>query len=91
MATKFGADLGVGGATPAEVVEAACADLGGDGAGLSRAQKAEKAWDALYSGSDAQLAPRLARELLVELGRVVGAIDVEEVLDVLFRDFCIGK
>ena len=26
-----------------------------------------------------------------ELGRVVGAIDVEEVLDVLFRDFCIGK
>jgi tRNA U34 5-carboxymethylaminomethyl modifying GTPase MnmE/TrmE len=26
-----------------------------------------------------------------ELGRVVGNIDVEEVLDVLFRDFCIGK
>jgi tRNA modification GTPase len=35
-----------------------------------------------------------AEELRVanrELGRVVGDIDVEEVLDVLFRDFCIGK
>jgi tRNA modification GTPase len=26
-----------------------------------------------------------------ELGRVVGAIDVEDILDVLFADFCIGK
>jgi len=26
-----------------------------------------------------------------ELGRVVGAVDVEDVLDVLFADFCIGK
>jgi len=26
-----------------------------------------------------------------ELGRIVGAIDVEDVLDVLFADFCIGK
>ncbi|CEL94029.1 unnamed protein product [Vitrella brassicaformis CCMP3155] len=25
------------------------------------------------------------------LGRVVGAVDVEEILDVIFRDFCIGK
>ena len=35
-----------------------------------------------------------AEELRVanrELGRVVGDIDVEEVLDVLFKDFCIGK
>ena len=31
------------------------------------------------------------RTASLELGRVVGAIDVEEVLDVLFRDFCIGK
>ena len=26
-----------------------------------------------------------------ELGRVTGAVDVEDVLDVLFSDFCIGK
>ena len=25
------------------------------------------------------------------LGRVTGAYDVEDVLDVVFRDFCIGK
>jgi tRNA modification GTPase len=26
-----------------------------------------------------------------ELGRITGAVDVEDVLDVLFQDFCIGK
>merc|ERR1711957_1049119 len=26
-----------------------------------------------------------------ELGRITGAVDVEDVLDVLFADFCIGK
>jgi tRNA modification GTPase len=25
------------------------------------------------------------------LGRVTGRVDVEELLDVIFRDFCIGK
>ena len=25
------------------------------------------------------------------LGRVTGAVDVEELLDVIFSDFCIGK
>ena len=26
-----------------------------------------------------------------EIARIVGAVDVERVLDVLFKDFCIGK
>jgi tRNA modification GTPase len=25
------------------------------------------------------------------LGRITGAVDVDELLDVIFRDFCIGK
>ena len=25
------------------------------------------------------------------LGRITGRVDVDEVLDVIFRDFCIGK
>jgi tRNA U34 5-carboxymethylaminomethyl modifying GTPase MnmE/TrmE len=44
-------------------------------------------------------AGRLAEDLLAEelreaaraLGRLTGRVDVEEVLDVIFRDFCIGK
>jgi tRNA modification GTPase len=47
------------------------------------------------------LAPELAgrEDLLAEelraaaqaLGRLTGRVDVEDVLDVIFRDFCIGK
>jgi len=36
----------------------------------------------------------LAEELRIAaraLGRVTGRVDVEDVLDVIFRDFCIGK
>jgi tRNA modification GTPase len=31
------------------------------------------------------------RQAAQALGRLTGRIDVEDVLDVLFRDFCIGK
>jgi len=31
------------------------------------------------------------RNAVNALGRIVGRIDVEDVLDVLFKDFCIGK
>ena len=48
---------------------------------------------------DAFLSSRLpmdaaAEELrlaMLELGRVTGRVDVEELLDIIFRDFCIGK
>jgi tRNA modification GTPase len=33
----------------------------------------------------------LVRRAMVVLGRVTGRVDVEDVLDVVFRDFCIGK
>jgi tRNA modification GTPase len=26
-----------------------------------------------------------------ELGKITGRVDVEELLDIIFRDFCIGK
>jgi tRNA modification GTPase len=31
------------------------------------------------------------RHALVGLGRLTGRVDVEEVLDVIFREFCVGK
>jgi tRNA modification GTPase len=31
------------------------------------------------------------RLAMLELGRITGKVDVEELLDVIFRDFCIGK
>lgn len=37
------------------------------------------------------LAAEEIRIAATELGRVTGRIDVEELLDVIFRDFCIGK
>ena len=37
------------------------------------------------------LAAEELRVAAAELGRITGRIDVEELLDVIFRDFCIGK
>jgi tRNA modification GTPase len=46
------------------------------------------------------LAERVGREDIIaeelrlaahDLGRLTGRVDVEDVLDVIFRDFCIGK
>ncbi|MBM3517732.1 MAG: tRNA uridine-5-carboxymethylaminomethyl(34) synthesis GTPase MnmE, partial [Alphaproteobacteria bacterium] len=31
------------------------------------------------------------RLALRALGRVTGEVDIEEVLDIIFRDFCVGK
>ncbi len=31
------------------------------------------------------------RLAMMELGKITGRVDVEELLDVIFRDFCIGK
>ena len=40
---------------------------------------------------DADIACEELRAALDCLRKITGHIDVEEVLDVLFRDFCIGK
>jgi tRNA modification GTPase len=41
-------------------------------------------------GQEELLAEEL-RRAAVELGRLTGRVDVEDILDVIFRDFCIGK
>jgi len=45
--------------------------------------------------ADAASAPELVVEdvrlAARELGRIAGRVDVEEILDIVFRDFCIGK
>jgi len=42
------------------------------------------------SGREEILAEQL-RRAATELGRLAGRVDVEDILDVIFRDFCIGK
>jgi tRNA modification GTPase len=43
----------------------------------------------------AAVAPEIMAEeirlAMRELGRITGRVDVEDLLDVVFRDFCIGK
>lgn len=51
---------------------------------LTALTRAEAATEAELFAEDVRLALRA-------LGRVVGTVDIEEVLDVVFRDFCIGK
>ena len=60
---------------------------------VQAAVEALKRFDAL-SQQGAMVVDMAAEELRLaasELGRVTGAVDVEDILDVLFKDFCIGK
>jgi tRNA modification GTPase len=42
-------------------------------------------------GSVEELAAEDLRRAAYSLGRLLGRVDVEDILDVIFRDFCIGK
>ncbi|KAK7116756.1 tRNA modification GTPase GTPBP3, mitochondrial-like [Littorina saxatilis] len=44
-----------------------------------------------HCDSDIVLAAQALRRAMRELGRVTGAVNVEDILDVIFKDFCIGK
>jgi tRNA modification GTPase len=49
---------------------------------------------ALHRSLEATAPEIIADEIRIalrELGRITGSVDVEELLDVIFRDFCIGK
>ncbi|WP_029351763.1 tRNA uridine-5-carboxymethylaminomethyl(34) synthesis GTPase MnmE [Bosea sp. 117] len=44
-----------------------------------------------WDGLDDELIAEELRRAAVELGRLTGRIDIEDLLDVVFREFCIGK
>jgi len=58
-------------------------------AALDRAL-AQSAWTQGRSGNEELIAEEL-RSAATTLGRLTGRVDVEDILDVIFRDFCIGK
>jgi tRNA modification GTPase len=66
---------------------------------LTRARHRRAVEEAARALTRAEAAPQAAPELMAEdlrlasraLGRITGAVDVEELLDLIFRDFCIGK
>ena len=72
---------------------------GGGAPLLTRARHRHAVEDALGHLRHGLEAPQDQPELLAEdlrlalraIGRITGRVDVEEVLDFVFRDFCIGK
>ena len=44
-----------------------------------------------YRDLDLALAAEGVRLALIGLGRITGRVGAEEILDIIFRDFCIGK
>ncbi len=82
----------------AAIAERAAADLGGGAAPIPtrarhRAALAE-CLEALDRAERAPLVELAAEDLRLAtraLGRITGRVDVEDLLDVIFRDFCIGK
>ena len=78
--------------------EAAEARLeGGESALITRARHREaltdccEALNRVQGTEDVELIAEDLRLALRALGRVVGEVDVEDLLDVIFREFCIGK
>lgn len=77
----------------------AIADMQSESPPLTRARHREALIEAKESLSRALAAPDDQPELMAEdvrlalrsLGRITGRVDVEDLLDVIFRDFCIGK
>tara|TARA_B100000686_G_scaffold339008_1_gene412374 strand:- start:34 stop:1374 length:1341 start_codon:yes stop_codon:yes gene_type:complete len=71
--------------------------LGGDSAVITRARHRVALVETLGALKRARLSPLdeiLAEELRVairEIGKISGRVDLEELLDVVFADFCIGK
>jgi len=69
----------------------------GEAPALSRArhragvEKAERHLRDALEASAPELAAEHLRLALAEIGRITGRVDLAELLDVVFRDFCLGK
>ena len=57
---------------------------------VERSAGASAAWTGCARGQPELLAEDL-RLAMRAIGRITGRVDVEELLDFVFRDFCIGK
>ena len=58
------------------------------------ASRMEEAQEALNRAESAALPELMAEDMRLAiraLGRITGRVDVEDLLDVIFNDFCIGK
>ncbi len=81
----------------AALVEFARFYFGGEAALVTRArhrsllESACRALAAAREESEAELIAEHLRVAAQDLGRLTARVDVEDVLDVIFRDFCIGK
>ncbi len=81
----------------AALVEFARSYFGGEAALVTRArhrsllESACRALAAAPEESEAELIAEHLRVAAQDLGRLTARVDVEDVLDVIFRDFCIGK
>lgn len=79
------------------LVEAAGKVFGGEGAAITRLRHRralEDCREALSRAQTAELPELRAEELRLAvraLGRITGRVDVEDLLDIVFSDFCIGK
>jgi tRNA modification GTPase len=51
----------------------------------------ERGLERASSGTELELVAEDLRLAMREIGRITGAVDVESLLDIVFRDFCIGK
>ncbi len=84
----------------AALVEFAQAYFGrGEGALIARARQRNLLQETVASlrrsiavvGEGEELAAEELRAAAHSLGRLLGRVDVENVLDVIFREFCVGK
>jgi len=54
-------------------------------------QAAQESLDRFSAAASPDLAAEDLRLAVREIGRITGRVDVEDLLDVIFRDFCLGK